>query len=61
MTKLRDFTLRDVDVPDKINSIISLNPSITETLCLIGLENKLKGVSAFCRRPESVEKNQKNW
>ena len=59
MTKLRDFTLRDVDVPDKINSIISLNPSITETLCLIGLENKLKGVSAFCRRPESVEKIKK--
>lgn len=59
MAKLRDFTLREVNIPDKIGSIISLNPSITETLCLIGLESNLKGVSAFCRRPESVEKIRK--
>ena len=59
MAKLRDFTLRDVEVPKSPERIISLNPSITETLCLIGLEGKIKGVSAFCRRPESVEKIKK--
>jgi ABC-type Fe3+-hydroxamate transport system substrate-binding protein len=54
MTVLTDFTKEKVEIPDKLDSIISLNPSITETLCFLGLEQKLKGISAFCRRPESV-------
>lgn len=59
MTILTDFSGRKVDIPSTFNSIVSLNPSITETLCLLGLEDRLKGVSAFCRRPESVEKIRK--
>lgn len=59
MTLLKDSSGRNVDVPSNFERIISLNPSITETICLLGLEDKLKGVSAFCRRPESVEKIRK--
>ncbi len=54
MRILNDFTGREIELPENLGSIISLNPSITETLCLLGLEKKLKGVSAFCRRPASV-------
>ncbi|MGP6293381.1 ABC transporter substrate-binding protein [Caldiplasma sukawensis] len=56
---MRDFRNREVKIPDKINTIISLNPSITETLFLIGMGEKVKGVSAFCRRPSEAEKVRK--
>ncbi len=59
MTLLKDFGGREVNIPTEFNSIVSLNPSITETICLLGLEEKLKGVSAFCRRPDSVERIRK--
>ena len=59
MVKLRDFQGRWVEIPEKIERMISLNPSITEIISLLGMETELKGVSAFCRRPESVEKIRK--
>lgn len=59
MQILKDFRNREVKIPDEINTIISLNPSITETLFLIGVGDKVKGVSAFCRRPKEAEKVRK--
>jgi len=35
--------------------IVSLAPSTTETLCMLGLENHLVGVSRFCDYPPTVK------
>jgi iron complex transport system substrate-binding protein len=34
--------------------IISIAPSVTETLCALGLEDRLVGVSRFCKYPPKV-------
>ncbi|MBR2584163.1 MAG: hypothetical protein IKE64_01850, partial [Thermoguttaceae bacterium] len=35
--------------------LISTTPSVTETLCLLGLEEELVAVSDYCNYPESVK------
>ena len=35
--------------------LISTTPSVTETLCLLGLEEELVAVSDYCQYPESVK------
>ncbi len=39
--------------------IISLGPSITESLCLLGLENRLVGITNYCERPPEIKKKEK--
>jgi iron complex transport system substrate-binding protein len=43
-------------VPQNYSRIISLAPSITETLFALSLGGKVVGVSSFCRYPREVEK-----
>lgn len=45
-----------VEVPDVPQRIVSLAPSITETLYLLGLEERVVGVSFFCDKPPEVSK-----
>ena len=45
-----------VEVPDAPQRIVSLAPSITETLYLLGLEERVVGVSFFCDKPPEVSK-----
>jgi iron complex transport system substrate-binding protein len=48
-----------LDLPDKIERIISFSPAVTETLAFLGVEDSLVGVSAFCAKPESVRSKRK--
>ena len=42
---------REVEVPEHPERIVSLAPAITETLYLLGLEERIAGVSHFCNKP----------
>ncbi len=46
-------------LPDKIERIVSFSPAVTETLALLGVEDSLVGISAFCAKPESVQSKRK--
>ena len=59
MPEYIDFRGRKVEITFPLERIISLNPSITETLFLIGMGDSIKGVSAFCRRPQEAESVRK--
>lgn len=47
---------REVSVPEKPERIVSLAPAITEILFLLGLEDRIAGVSFFCNKPEEAKK-----
>ncbi|MGC9210183.1 MAG: ABC transporter substrate-binding protein [Acidilobus sp.] len=47
---------KSVEVPDRPQRIVSLAPAITETLYLLGLEDRVVGVSFFCDKPPQVSK-----
>jgi iron complex transport system substrate-binding protein len=49
----------DVNVPEKPLRIVSLSPAITEILFMLGLGDKVVGVSAFCARPAEARKKKK--
>jgi iron complex transport system substrate-binding protein len=48
-----------VNVPEKPQRIVSLSPAITETLFMLGLGDRVVGVSAFCARPAEARKKRK--
>jgi len=50
---------KEVEVPDRPERIISLSPAITETLFMLGLGDRVIGVSAFCARPEEAKRRRK--
>jgi iron complex transport system substrate-binding protein len=50
---------KEVEVPDLPERIISLSPAITETLFMLGLGDRVIGVSAFCARPEEARSRRK--
>ncbi|MCE4627626.1 MAG: ABC transporter substrate-binding protein, partial [Desulfurococcales archaeon] len=47
---------RPVRVPDEPRRIVSLAPAITETLYLLGLEDRIAAVSHFCNKPPEARK-----
>jgi len=54
--KVIDDLNREVDVTSKPEKVISLIPSITETLFTFGLEKEIIGVTTFCHlSPELIE------
>jgi len=38
-----------INIPDRLSRIVSLCPSITEVLALLGFDNEIVGVSPWCR------------
>ena len=50
---------REIDLPDRIERIVSFSPAVTETLAFLGVEDSLVGVSAFCKKPESIRSKRK--
>ncbi len=46
---------RDVELPDRVERIVSLSPSLTDTVIRLGLGSRLVGRSAWCWRPSWVE------
>lgn len=59
---IEDDLGRDVIIPSKPKSIVSLAPSVTETLYALGLGGKVIGVTEYCdyppKVPELVEKGE---
>lgn len=49
----------ELNLPDRIERIVSFSPAVTETLAFLGFEDSLVGVSAFCAKPESVRSKRK--
>jgi iron complex transport system substrate-binding protein len=49
----------EVNVPEKPMRIVSLSPAITEILFMLGLDDRVVGVSAFCARPAEARKKKK--
>ena len=49
----------EVPVPDPPQRIVSFSPAATETLFLLGLGDKVVGVSAFCARPEAARRKRR--
>jgi iron complex transport system substrate-binding protein len=50
---------KEIEAPDKPARIISLSPSITETLFMLGIGDRVIGVSAFCARPQEARLRRK--
>src|SRR3989442_14353668 len=44
----------ELNLPERIERIVSFSPAVTEALAFLGVEDSLVGVSAFCMKPESV-------
>jgi len=51
---LNEILGREVPIPEAPQRIASFSPAATETLFLLGLGEKVVGVSAFCARPEAL-------
>lgn len=45
---------KEIIVPDPLSRIVSLSPTVTETLFLLGLGESVVGVSAFCLRSQEA-------
>jgi len=50
---------REIDLPDRIERIVSFSPAVTEALAFLGVEDSLVGVSAFGAKPESIRSKRK--
>jgi iron complex transport system substrate-binding protein len=46
---------RRVEVPAKVNRIVSLSPDLTETIYALGLDDKLVGDTNFCDTPAAAK------
>jgi len=53
--RLRHDWLGEVEIPDRPSRVVSLAPSVTDTLFFLGLGDRVLGRSAFCWRPEEAE------
>ena len=47
---------KELELPEKCERMISFSPAVTEALFLMGLGDKVIGVSAFCVRPPEARK-----
>jgi len=54
-----DETGRTVRVPQPVNRIVSLAPSLTETLYALGLQDHLVGDTVYCDYPADAQKKAK--
>ena len=49
----------EVSVPDSPRRIVSFSPAATETLFLLGLGDRIVGVTAFCARPAEAREKRR--
>ncbi|MCX8195830.1 MAG: ABC transporter substrate-binding protein [Acidilobaceae archaeon] len=50
---------KEVEVPDNPQRIVSLAPAITEILFMLGLEERVAGVSIYCNKPPQAKEKPK--
>jgi len=53
--KIRDDLGREIIIDKVPENIVSLVPSITETVAALGFEKQLKGITRFCKYPENIK------
>lgn len=46
---------RRVDIPARVNRVVTLSPDLTETIYALGLEQKLAGDTTFCDTPRAAK------
>jgi len=46
----------EVGLPDRVERIVSLSPSVTDCVVQLGLQDRLVGRSAWCWRPEGIDR-----
>jgi len=54
-----DETGRTVRIPQPVTRIVSLAPSVTETIYALGLQDRLVGDTDYCDYPPEAQKKQK--
>lgn len=54
-TSVIDEVGRRVEIPAKVNRIVSLSPDLTETIYALGLDGKLVGDTNFCDTPPAAK------
>jgi len=59
LREVRDETGRVVKLPAQIGRIVSLAPSLTETVYALGLQDKLVGDTEYCDYPPDAAKKHK--
>jgi len=52
-----EFFGKEIEIPDNPQRIISLAPDVTEMIFMLKVEEKLKGISFYCRRPSEKLQN----
>jgi ABC-type Fe3+-hydroxamate transport system substrate-binding protein len=52
--QVRDARGRPVDLPDRVDRVVSLVPSLTEWLVHAGVGERLVGVTDWCAEPAEV-------
>jgi iron complex transport system substrate-binding protein len=57
--EVTDETGRTVRVPQPVNRIVSLAPSLTETVYALGLQDRLVGDTDYCDYPADAQKKTK--
>ena len=57
--EVTDETGRTVRVPQPVNRIVSLAPSLTETIYALGLQDRLVGDTEYCDYPPDAQKKPK--
>ena len=50
--KLTDLTFTEIEIPQPVRSVVSLVPSVTESLFGLGVGDRLVGRTAFCVSPK---------
>jgi len=58
-TEVTDETGRKVRVPEPVRRIVSLAPSLTESIYALGAEDRLVGVTEFCDYPAAAQSKPK--
>jgi ABC-type Fe3+-hydroxamate transport system substrate-binding protein len=59
VTVFNEILGQEIEIPEKPKRIVSFSPALTEALFMLGLEDRIIGVSAFCARPSAARKKKK--
>jgi len=57
--KVRDDLNRRIEILEIPQRIVSLGPSITEELYLLGVDDKIVGTTIYCNHPPMAKKKEK--